>query len=200
MPCVLQTCQPRCEGSGSQRAREQSPFVTFVLIRACDKGEEGREKERGVCLEPGIDACEENKILSLLLFSPLSAPCLPPPPPPALRTAGFRNGSLGSRPSAPFRSNVYQPTEMAVVLNGGTVSIPRGCLCRKAALALECMLCFRLSSPSWRPLATRTKTSCSPLSSLQTPCSLPFLLGVLWTLEFPSRRLHFQSCKVAFGQ
>lgn len=45
------------------------------------------------------------------------------PPSPALRTAGFRNGSLGSRPSAPFRSNVYQPTEMAVVLNGGTVSI-----------------------------------------------------------------------------
>ncbi|XP_048349098.1 LOW QUALITY PROTEIN: G-protein coupled receptor family C group 5 member B [Sphaerodactylus townsendi] len=39
----------------------------------------------------------------------------------ALRTAGFRNGSLGSRPSAPFRSNVYQPTEMAVVLNGGTI-------------------------------------------------------------------------------
>ncbi|MEE6497420.1 hypothetical protein FKM82_002744 [Ascaphus truei] len=38
----------------------------------------------------------------------------------ALRSAGFRNGSLGSRPSAPFRSNVYQPTEMAVVLNGGT--------------------------------------------------------------------------------
>uniref|UniRef100_A0AC11BVN7 G protein-coupled receptor class C group 5 member B n=1 Tax=Ovis aries TaxID=9940 RepID=A0AC11BVN7_SHEEP len=40
----------------------------------------------------------------------------------ALRTAGFRNGSLGNRPSAPFRSNVYQPTEMAVVLNGGTKS------------------------------------------------------------------------------
>ncbi|KAF6124607.1 G protein-coupled receptor class C group 5 member B [Phyllostomus discolor] len=39
----------------------------------------------------------------------------------ALRTAGFRNGSLGNRPSAPFRSNVYQPTEMAVVLNGGTI-------------------------------------------------------------------------------
>uniref|UniRef100_A0A4X2LZY9 G-protein coupled receptors family 3 profile domain-containing protein n=1 Tax=Vombatus ursinus TaxID=29139 RepID=A0A4X2LZY9_VOMUR len=38
----------------------------------------------------------------------------------ALRTAGFRNGSLANRPSAPFRSNVYQPTEMAVVLNGGT--------------------------------------------------------------------------------
>ncbi|XP_038167189.1 G-protein coupled receptor family C group 5 member B isoform X2 [Arvicola amphibius] len=54
----------------------------------------------------------------------------------ALRSAsGFSNGSLGkrssdsmgkkpcnlgSRPSAPFRSNVYQPTEMAVVLNGGT--------------------------------------------------------------------------------
>ena len=45
-------------------------------------------------------------------------------PPSALRT-GFRNGSLGNRPSAPFRSNVYQPTEMAVVLNGGTVSIMR---------------------------------------------------------------------------
>uniref|UniRef100_A0A8C9P098 G protein-coupled receptor class C group 5 member B n=1 Tax=Spermophilus dauricus TaxID=99837 RepID=A0A8C9P098_SPEDA len=30
-------------------------------------------------------------------------------------------GSLGKRPSAPFRSNVYQPTEMAVVLNGGTI-------------------------------------------------------------------------------
>lgn len=43
----------------------------------------------------------------------------------ALRTAGFRNGNLGSRPSAPFRSNVYQPTEMAVVLNGGTVSIKK---------------------------------------------------------------------------
>ncbi|CAJ0940761.1 unnamed protein product [Ranitomeya imitator] len=41
----------------------------------------------------------------------------------AMRSGGFRNGSLGSRPSAPFRSNVYQPTEMAVVLNGGTVSI-----------------------------------------------------------------------------
>ncbi|XP_036597573.1 G-protein coupled receptor family C group 5 member B isoform X1 [Trichosurus vulpecula] len=40
----------------------------------------------------------------------------------ALRTAGFRNGSLANRPSAPFRSNVYQPTEMAVVLNGGTVT------------------------------------------------------------------------------
>lgn len=38
----------------------------------------------------------------------------------ALRNAGFRNGSVGNRPSAPFRSNVYQPTEMAVVLNGGT--------------------------------------------------------------------------------
>lgn len=48
-----------------------------------------------------------------------------PFPPSALRTAGFRNGSLGSRPSAPFRSNVYQPTEMAVVLNGGTVSMER---------------------------------------------------------------------------
>lgn len=54
--------------------------------------------------------------VSLLLFRPS-----------ALRTAGFRNGSLGNRPSAPFRSNVYQPTEMAVVLNGGTVSIRRGC-------------------------------------------------------------------------
>uniref|UniRef100_A0A803K1X9 G protein-coupled receptor, class C, group 5, member B n=1 Tax=Xenopus tropicalis TaxID=8364 RepID=A0A803K1X9_XENTR len=39
----------------------------------------------------------------------------------AMRAGGFRNGSLGSRPSAPFRSNVYQPTEMAVVLNGGTI-------------------------------------------------------------------------------
>lgn len=48
-----------------------------------------------------------------------------PFPSSALRTAGFRNGSLGNRPSAPFRSNVYQPTEMAVVLNGGTVSIKR---------------------------------------------------------------------------
>ncbi|KAM4829360.1 G-protein coupled receptor family C group 5 member B isoform 1-T3 [Thomomys bottae] len=70
----------------------------------------------------------------------------------ALRTAGFSNGSLGKRsgggsmgkkpsvttgkkpgvglgkqPSAPFRSNVYQPTEMAVMLNGGTemVAQPR---------------------------------------------------------------------------
>ncbi|XP_006637107.2 G protein-coupled receptor, class C, group 5, member Bb [Lepisosteus oculatus] len=39
----------------------------------------------------------------------------------ALRAGGYRNGNLGSRPSVPFRSNVYQPTEMAVVLNGGTI-------------------------------------------------------------------------------
>ncbi|XP_058536512.1 G-protein coupled receptor family C group 5 member B isoform X2 [Ochotona princeps] len=35
---------------------------------------------------------------------------------------GKKHGAgLGHRPSAPFRSNVYQPTEMAVVLNGGTI-------------------------------------------------------------------------------
>ncbi|XP_005999689.1 G-protein coupled receptor family C group 5 member B [Latimeria chalumnae] len=39
----------------------------------------------------------------------------------AFRAAGFRNGSLGNRPGVPFRSNVYQPTEMTVVLNGGTI-------------------------------------------------------------------------------
>ncbi|XP_066545195.1 G-protein coupled receptor family C group 5 member B isoform X2 [Amia ocellicauda] len=39
----------------------------------------------------------------------------------ALRAGGYRNGNMGPRPSAPFRSNVYQPTEMAVVLNGGTI-------------------------------------------------------------------------------
>ncbi|XP_028669594.1 G-protein coupled receptor family C group 5 member B [Erpetoichthys calabaricus] len=39
----------------------------------------------------------------------------------ALRAGGYRNGNLGGRPTAPFRSNVYQPTEMAVVLNGGTI-------------------------------------------------------------------------------
>ncbi|TRY85500.1 hypothetical protein DNTS_016005 [Danionella cerebrum] len=32
------------------------------------------------------------------------------------------NGSTGARPSAPFRSNVYQPTEMTMILNGGAVS------------------------------------------------------------------------------
>ncbi|XP_029114317.1 G-protein coupled receptor family C group 5 member B-like isoform X2 [Scleropages formosus] len=37
----------------------------------------------------------------------------------ALRSGVHRNGNLGIR-SGPFRSNVYQPTEMAVVLNGGT--------------------------------------------------------------------------------
>ncbi|XP_059926338.1 G protein-coupled receptor, class C, group 5, member Ba isoform X2 [Gadus macrocephalus] len=31
------------------------------------------------------------------------------------------NGSTGARPSAPFRSNVYQPTEMTMILNGGAV-------------------------------------------------------------------------------
>ncbi|XP_043568107.1 G protein-coupled receptor, class C, group 5, member Ba isoform X2 [Chiloscyllium plagiosum] len=35
--------------------------------------------------------------------------------------SGFRNGSLGHRPNIQLRSNVYQPTEMAVVLNGGNV-------------------------------------------------------------------------------
>ncbi|XP_064179631.1 G protein-coupled receptor, class C, group 5, member Bb isoform X1 [Anguilla rostrata] len=34
---------------------------------------------------------------------------------------GYRNSNIGLRNSGvPFRSNVYQPTEMAVVLNGGT--------------------------------------------------------------------------------
>ncbi|XP_078415303.1 G protein-coupled receptor, class C, group 5, member Ba isoform X1 [Cetorhinus maximus] len=35
--------------------------------------------------------------------------------------SGFRNGSLGHRPNIQLRSNVYQPTEMAVVLNGGNI-------------------------------------------------------------------------------
>lgn len=42
--------------------------------------------------------------------------------------AGLRSGSgshasgpSGPRPSAPFRSNVYQPTEMTMILNGGAV-------------------------------------------------------------------------------
>ncbi|XP_018598487.2 G protein-coupled receptor, class C, group 5, member Ba isoform X1 [Scleropages formosus] len=39
----------------------------------------------------------------------------------AARSGGQRNGSTGTRPSAPFRSNVYQPTEMTMILNGGAV-------------------------------------------------------------------------------
>ncbi|XP_055506936.1 G protein-coupled receptor, class C, group 5, member Ba isoform X2 [Leucoraja erinacea] len=35
--------------------------------------------------------------------------------------SGFRNGSLGQRPNIQLRSNVYHPTEMAVVLNGGNI-------------------------------------------------------------------------------
>lgn len=77
---------------------------------------------RGLCAGSSVDAEEENKIVS---FFPFWWFCVAAPPTVALRTAGFRNGSLGNRPSAPFRSNVYQPTEMAVVLNGGTVSIKR---------------------------------------------------------------------------
>lgn len=96
----------------------------------------------GRCPEPGLlMQGKKNKIVSLFSVS-VCVVGLPMPAslPPALRTAGFSNGSLGkrsaggslgkkpggslgSRPSAPFRSNVYQPTEMAVVLNGGTVSI-----------------------------------------------------------------------------
>lgn len=71
-----------------------------------------------MCPEHGVDTGEENKSCLLCVCV-----CCFSFPPSALRTAGFRNGSLGNRPSAPFRSNVYQPTEMAVVLNGGTVSI-----------------------------------------------------------------------------
>ncbi|KAI3359854.1 hypothetical protein L3Q82_014199 [Scortum barcoo] len=36
--------------------------------------------------------------------------------------AGQHNSNTGARPSAPFRSNVYQPTEMTMILNGGAVS------------------------------------------------------------------------------
>lgn len=39
-----------------------------------------------------------------------------------LRSGGHHNGNTGTRPSAPFRSNVYQPTEMTMILNGGAVS------------------------------------------------------------------------------
>ncbi|XP_077385379.1 G protein-coupled receptor, class C, group 5, member Ba isoform X1 [Festucalex cinctus] len=35
---------------------------------------------------------------------------------------GQHNSNTGARPSAPFRSNVYQPTEMTMILNGGAVS------------------------------------------------------------------------------
>lgn len=35
---------------------------------------------------------------------------------------GQPNSNTGARPSAPFRSNVYQPTEMTMILNGGAVS------------------------------------------------------------------------------
>lgn len=35
---------------------------------------------------------------------------------------GQPNSTTGARPSAPFRSNVYQPTEMTMILNGGAVS------------------------------------------------------------------------------
>uniref|UniRef100_A0A3B3RT38 G protein-coupled receptor, class C, group 5, member Ba n=1 Tax=Paramormyrops kingsleyae TaxID=1676925 RepID=A0A3B3RT38_9TELE len=38
------------------------------------------------------------------------------------RSGSQRNGNTGTRPSAPFRSNVYQPTEMTMILNGGAVS------------------------------------------------------------------------------
>ncbi|KAG7460142.1 hypothetical protein MATL_G00218120 [Megalops atlanticus] len=38
-----------------------------------------------------------------------------------LRAGGNGNSSTGPRPSAPFRSNVYQPTEMTMILNGGAV-------------------------------------------------------------------------------
>ncbi|XP_077474673.1 G protein-coupled receptor, class C, group 5, member Ba isoform X2 [Stigmatopora argus] len=34
---------------------------------------------------------------------------------------GGGGGGAGARPSAPFRSNVYQPTEMTMILNGGAV-------------------------------------------------------------------------------
>jgi len=36
--------------------------------------------------------------------------------------AGQQNSNTAPRPSAPFRSNVYQPTEMTMILNGGAVS------------------------------------------------------------------------------
>ncbi|XP_068574564.1 G protein-coupled receptor, class C, group 5, member Ba isoform X1 [Cebidichthys violaceus] len=36
--------------------------------------------------------------------------------------AGQHNSNTAARPSAPFRSNVYQPTEMTMILNGGAVS------------------------------------------------------------------------------
>ncbi|XP_068606286.1 G protein-coupled receptor, class C, group 5, member Ba [Brachionichthys hirsutus] len=36
-------------------------------------------------------------------------------------SAGQHNSNTGARPSAPFRSNVYQPTEMTMILNGGAV-------------------------------------------------------------------------------
>lgn len=97
--------------------------MTFVWNQACDIGEErgGKCVPRAWCWYRG----RKQKLSFCVCVCCFSFP------PSALRTAGFRNGSLGNRPSAPFRSNVYQPTEMAVVLNGGTVSITQWCFIRK---------------------------------------------------------------------
>ncbi|XP_030636733.1 G protein-coupled receptor, class C, group 5, member Bb [Chanos chanos] len=39
----------------------------------------------------------------------------------AVRTSGYTNGQGGVRTGLPFRSHVYQPTEMALLMNGGTI-------------------------------------------------------------------------------
>lgn len=41
-----------------------------------------------------------------------------------LRSGNYKAGHGSVRPGIAFRGHVYQPTEMALVMNGGTVSVP----------------------------------------------------------------------------
>lgn len=45
----------------------------------------------------------------------------------ALQSGTYHGSQRGGRPGVAFRGHVYQPTEMALVMNGGTVSMATSC-------------------------------------------------------------------------
>lgn len=75
-----------------------------------------------MCLEHGVDAGGRKQNSKLCLFVCMCGVTFPSLSSPNCRIAAMAAGKQTQRSS---RSNVYQPTEMAVVLNRGTVSIKK---------------------------------------------------------------------------
>ena len=90
-------------------------------MRACGVRKTSTYSKASVCVCEGLlRPNSQGPLVCIQGTSATSATSVP-----GLRSGGgHHNGNTGPRPSAPFRSNVYQPTEMTMILNGGAVSTP----------------------------------------------------------------------------